>query len=39
MFYRTAALVYACYSGRNQLVGVQLLRKAETKELPEETKE
>jgi len=39
MFYRTAALVYARYSGRNQPAGVQSLEKAEAKELPEETKE
>jgi len=37
MFYRTTALVYARYSGREKSIGVNLLE-VEKKELPEETK-
>lgn len=38
MFYRTAALIYARYSGRNQSPGVNLLERTQ-QELPEKTGE
>jgi len=37
MFYRTAALVYSRYSGRQKSVGINLLERSSKQELPEKT--